>query len=264
MSETETTAGSGDALRGLTIRSVPVDAPWRWLAAGWADIWRSPVLSLGYGLFFSLVSISIVAVLYFYELASLSMAMAGGFMLLGPMLAVGLYELSRRHETGEPLKAMAIILVSTRSPTQLAYLGVTLMVLLLAWIRIALLLFALFLGTQGLPPADQFLSALITTSNGIGLLAVGTAIGAAIALAVFVISAISVPILLERPIDFFTAMIASITAFNKNQGAMLLWAALVAGFSVVGLLTLFLGLIVVFPLLGHATWHAYRDLVART
>lgn len=250
------------SLLPFTVNTVPVDAPWTWLAAGWRDMWRQPTLSLGYGLFFSLVSIAIVAALFSADVASLSMAAAGGFMLMGPMLAVGLYELSRRIEKGDPIKARAIIFVSTCSPSQLAYLGVILMVALLLWIRIAMLLFALFLGQQGFPPMEDFLTSLITTNNGIGLIATGTAIGAVMAMGVFVISAVSVPILLDRDVDFITAIIGSITAFNKNQGTMLLWAVLVGAFSALGLVTLFLGLIVIFPLLGHSTWHAYRSLIS--
>lgn len=259
----DTTALRPASADQYAVNAVSVDAPWTWLAAGWRDLWKAPVLSLGYGLAFAIISALIVLALFSAEAASLSMAAAGGFMLMGPMTAVGLYELSRRLETGEAIHAKDVMFVATKSPTQLAYLGVFLMVILLLWIRIAMLLFALFQGPQGFPPFREFLTSLITTPEGVGLVVTGSIVGGALALAVFVTAAVSAPMLLDRRIDVMTAIITSINAFQKNQGAMLLWAALVGVFGAIGLVTGFLGLVVVFPLLGHTTWHAYRALVPK-
>ncbi|MEM8800575.1 MAG: DUF2189 domain-containing protein [Pseudomonadota bacterium] len=260
MTEVHANSAAGP-LSQIYINEVPVDAPWMWLAAGWRDLWKRPLLSLGYGVSFSLISFAIVYALQSADAAALSLAAAGGFMLLGPMLAVGLYELSRRLEAGEPTPAGAILFVATKSPTQLGYLGVALMVVLLLWIRVAMLLFALFQGPQGFPPLDEFMSSLITTQNGIGLLVTGTIIGGGMALAVFAISAVAAPLLLDRDIDVMSAIITSIKTFNQNTGAMLLWAALIAVFGAIGLVTAFIGMIITFPLLGHTTWHAYRALI---
>jgi len=133
--------------------------------------------------------------------------------------------------------------------------------ILLAWIRLATLLFALFFGTLNFPPMDQLLADLLFTAPGLGMLATGTVIGAALAFTVFAVSAVSVPLLMERDIDAVTAALTSLRAVRANLRPMLLWAWLIALIIVSGMVPLFFGLIVAFPLIGHATWHAYRDLV---
>ncbi|MFZ5609490.1 MAG: DUF2189 domain-containing protein [Pseudomonadota bacterium] len=257
---TQSHSGSS-ATAGLSIATVPLDAPWTWLAAGARDITRRPGLSLGYGLAFTIAVAIVAFTLTRAQMTAFALALAGGLMLVGPMLGVGLYELSRRHETGEEARARDIILVATKSPTQLAFLGVLLMLVLLAWIRIATLLFALFWGTQDFPPLADFLPMLLFTGHGLSLLLVGTAIGGAIAFLVFAMSAVSVPLLLERDIDAVSAIATSFNAVKRNFWPMLLWALLIALFTAIGIATLFVGLVFTFPLLGHATWHAYRDLV---
>ena len=119
----------------------------------------------------------------------------------------------------------------------------------------------LFLGDKPLPPASEFIPTLLFTPHGLGLLVSGTAIGGALAFLVFSISAISVPLLMTRRLDAVTAIGASVAAVKLNPKAMTLWAALIAGFMALGIATLFVGLVIAFPLIGHATWHACRDLV---
>lgn len=252
---------AGTSAMRIEIVKISLEDPWRWLAQGWRDLWRAPGISLAYGLFFAIVSAVLTGCLFLFDLAYLLLPLVAGFMLVGPLLAVGLYEASRRLESGEPLSLRAVAFVSVRSPTQLAFIGVFLMLFLLIWIRIATLLFALFL-TSEFPPVSEWVSVLIFTWNGLGMLIVGTVIGAAIAFAVFAFSAISVPMLMVREIDAITAAIKSIEAVRLNFSAMLLWAWLIALLTAVGIATLFVGLIVTFPLVGHATWHAYRALVA--
>jgi uncharacterized membrane protein len=119
----------------------------------------------------------------------------------------------------------------------------------------------LFLGSRPVPPASEFIPTLLFTPHGLGLLVTGTLVGGAIALGVFAISAISVPLLMTRRIDAVSAMAASVAAVQRNPKAMLLWAALIAGFMALGIASLFVGLVIAFPLVGHATWHAYRALM---
>jgi uncharacterized membrane protein len=114
-----------------------------------------------------------------------------------------------------------------------------------------------------MPPLDVFVSNLLLTPRGLGLLIVGTGVGAALAATVFAISAVSVPLLMVEPVHVVTAAAMSVEACRKNPVAMILWAALIAGAILLGFVTLFLGLVLTFPLVGHATWHAYRDLLAR-
>ena len=257
MTVVESTSGRAS----VVLRSVPSEAPWTWLARGWQDLRRARWVSLSYGLCFAVISAAITAGLWLTDSLPSLPAVAAGFMLVGPLLAVGLYEISRRLEAGKPVSIQAAILSITRSPVQLGFLGVLLMLFLLFWIRLAFLLFALFLGTGQAPPPEVFLNQLLFTPEGLGLLIVGTLSGAVLAFAAYAISVVSVPLLLDRDIDAMSAIIVSLKSVRKNWKAMLLWAWLIALITTVGLATLYVGLIVTFPLIGHATWHAYRDLV---
>ena len=243
------------------IRSVAADRPWAWLAAGWQDTWRAPGISLTYGALFAVVSLVLTLGLFWAEWEYLLPPLAAGFMLLGPMLAVGLYETSRRLQTGEPVTLGDALFVATRSPTQLAFLGVVLMLFLLAWIRIATLLFALFFGTLEFPPLSETPELLFFTWTGLGLLVVGSAVGAVFAMIVFAMTVVSVPMLMVRDVDAITAVITSIQVVRANIAPLALWAWLIVILTAVGFVPLFLGLVVTFPLVGHATWHAYCDLI---
>jgi uncharacterized membrane protein len=243
------------------IRRVTLERPWTWLAAGWRDIWRAPGVSLTYGAFFTAISMALTGGLYATGLEYLLPPLAAGFMLVAPMLAVGLYETSRRLEAGEPVTLGAALFAVTRSPTQLPFLGVFLALALLFWMRVASLLFALFFGTTNFPPLSEILPTLFFTWEGLGLLIVGSAFGAVLASAVFAISVVSVPLLMVRDVDAVTAMIVSVRAVRANFAVLILWAWLIVVLTGFGLIPAYLGLIVTFPLVGHATWHAYRDLI---
>lgn len=246
---------------GLAIRQVPMDAPWDWLAAGWRDLWRTPSISLGYGAVFALAAFVIAAGLTRIGWASLMLALGGGFVLMGPLAAVGLYEASRRLESGEAVTLPAVLSAGRRAPGQLAFFGVVLAFVFFVWLELAFLLFMLFMGTRGLPPPSEFVPTLLFTPHGLGLLIVGTLVGGILATIVFAISAISVPLMMTHRVDAVTAMATSVEAVVANPKPMALWAVLIAAGMALGLATLCLGLIVVFPLIGHATWHAYRSLI---
>ena len=253
------TPSSGAA--GLPVRDLPFDAPWEWLADGWRDLWRVWPISLAYGAVFAMVALAVLIGLFMQGGQAIIFTLAAGFLLLGPILAVGLYEASRRLASAEPVSFTAVAFVRTASPMQLAYLGVALMLLFLFWVKFAMLLFALFFGQAPFPPLTELPATLLLTSHGLGLLVVGTAIGAGLAIVAFTLSAVSVPLLMDQRTDFFTAIATSIKAVTQNSKAMLLWAGLVAGLTALGMVTLFVGLVIAFPLIGHATWHAYRAIV---
>ncbi len=253
---------SESAAGGPVVRRINKEQPWQWLAAGWRDLRRVPSVGLGYGLVVSAVGALLTAGLFQLGSLALVLPLAAGFMLLGPMLAVGLYETSRRLEAAEVIRARDVILVATRAPTQLAFIGVLLMLFMLAWARIATLIFALFFGLSNYPPIEEWVSVLLFTYEGLSFLIVGMLAGAVLAVVVFAISAISVPLLMVRDIDAVTAIITSVRAVKENPGPMLLWAWLIALLIGFGLVTLFVGLIVTFPLVGHATWHAFRAVIA--
>ncbi|MBL27444.1 MAG: hypothetical protein CMM50_07845 [Rhodospirillaceae bacterium] len=245
----------------ITIRHVSLEQPWIWLAAGWRDLWRVPTISLTYGTVFFAISVAITAGLVYADLLYLLPPLIAGFMLVGPMLAVGCYEASRRLETGEPVRLIDVTFVYTRAPAQLAFVGALLSLFFLAWIRTAMLIFAIFYGIEA-PPVPELVSAFLFTYKGLSFLAVGTAVGAVLAFVAFAVSVISVPMLMRHETDAVTAMAKSIEAVRRNFWPMMLWAWLIALLTVCGVATLYVGSIITLPLVGHATWHAYRSLIA--
>jgi uncharacterized membrane protein len=245
----------------VAIERVAFDAPWAWLAAGWRDLWRAPHVSLAYGAAFSLMSASLTLTLLSRGLEALVLSLGGGFLLIGPAAAIGLYETSRLLENDRQVTLGAVVRAGLRTPGPLGFFGAILAFAFFVWLQLAFLLLMLFLGGSPVPPASEFVPTLLFTPRGLGLLVTGNVVGAIIAFIVFAISAISVPLLMTRRIDAVTAMAASVASVRLNPKAMMLWAALIAGFMALGIATLFAGLVVMFPLVGHATWHAYRDLV---
>ncbi len=244
------------------VNKVPFDAPWKWLAAGSRDIMRAPQVSLAYGAVFTAISLLIAFALYVSGALYLVLPLAGGFFLLGPMVAVGLYETSRRLEEGETVKFSDMLKFGVRSPGQLAFMGAFLLIIYFIWMDLAFLLFMLFLGPYTLVQVDTIIPTLLFTANGLGLLIVGTLVGSVLAALVFAATAVSIPLLMRRKVDAVTAAVTSFQAVALNPAPMFLWGVLIVGMMAVAFATLFIGMIIIFPLIGHATWHAYRSLVA--
>jgi uncharacterized membrane protein len=241
------------------VEEIAMDRPWRWLAQGWHDLTRAPAASIGYGVIFVIASYLITVGLFFSGSIYLLLPLAVGFFLVAPLLGIGLYEISRRLEKGEQPNLWQAVMAWKTNIYHVLNMGVVLVVAFLAWIMAANLIFAaLFQGIT--PTPENFISALFTMEN-LPLLTVGTAVGAVIALCILAISAVSVPMLLDRETDVFSAMHASVAAFRYNWRPMLLWGALIAVIVGAGILTLYVGLALGFPLVAHATWHAYKDLV---
>jgi uncharacterized membrane protein len=249
---------------GIAIRRIPFDAPWYWLAAGWRDLWTAPLISIGYGVLFALIGLGLTVGLTEVGWQALMLPLAGGFLLVGPLVAVGLYEVSRRLERGETVGIQDVVTAMRNAPGQVRFFGVVLGFAFFVWGNLAFTLLMSFLGTTGVPPLSEVVPTLLFTPKGLGLLVVGTAVGGILASIVYAISAISVPLLMTREVDVVTAMLASLEAVLENPLPMALWGALIAGFILLGILTAFVGFVVAFPLIGHATWHAFRALVADT
>ena len=267
MANTYPLAGGGPAIldRSETpeIRKVAFTAPFHWLGAGWKDLWAAPLLSLAYGAVFAAFAYVAAIQLTRFDALPLLLPLAFGFLLMGPVLAAGLYEISRRKERGEPVTIGGILHAMWAKRDQLASMGVLLFVLYFFWMDVALLLFMLFFGPANFPtPPGEFISNLVSTGHGRGLLAAGTVAGAIFAAIAYVISVIAVPMMFERKVDTITAMLTSMRAVRMNLPAMTFWAVLIAVLSLSGLAAVFAGLSITFPLVGHATWHAYRELAA--
>ena len=242
------------------IKQVPVDQPWQWLAAGWRDLQQEKLLSLSYGCAVFAVSLALTVVLFGADLPFLLLPMLAGFALVAPMMAAGLYEISRRLETGQPISLGVGFDGIARNPTQLGLMGMFLLMIHLAWIRTATLLFALFYGMRDVSVAS-LLDFLLTPSMSLTFLVVGTVLGAALAAIAFAVSCVSIPMLLDRDVNVVEAVATSVLAVRLNWPAMALWAGLIAFATAVSIATFYLGFILLMPLIGHATWHAYRDLV---
>lgn len=248
---------------GVVIRKVSIESPWDWLGAGWRDIWVHPHLSLGFGAVFAVLALLLFFGLSFAGFQSLILALAGGFLIIGPVFAVGLYDLSRRIATNDRVSLKAVLLSGSNAPGQLSFLGAILTFIYYIWIQIALLLFMLFFGsTTSFPHTSQFIPTLLFEPQGLGLLIVGTIVGAVLAALSFAIAVVSVPLLTVRRMDAISAVNVSIMAVAHNLRAMALWAALIGFVIAVGFLTCFVGLVFAFPLVGHASWHAFDDIIA--
>ena len=206
------------------------------------------------------LSLAVVAGLFYVELDHFLFPALAGFMVIGPVFANGLYVKSRRLERGKRTRFWQMIFLKPRSRFQGLFLGVILLMLFMLWIRAAVLIYALFFGVRPFPGTGELLPMLLFTPTGWAILLVGSAVGALFAAFAFAVSAFSVPMLLEEETDALSAMGISMALVWNNLTVMLYWGAIVVALFLVSVLTGFLGIIVVFPLLGHATWHAYRAI----
>ncbi|MCB2096140.1 MAG: DUF2189 domain-containing protein [Parvularculaceae bacterium] len=240
---------------------ISMDSPWRWLGAGWRDLWAAPVQSIGYGLVIVGGGFLIIYGLWKAHLAALIPVALGVFALIGPLLALGLYEASRRQAAGEAPGLYPVRFETPRAPEQIAYIGFFLLFAALVWVLLAMGLYAIVTAGSYMP-LDRFVEFALTTPQGLTMLVVGTLVGGAVAFAIYLLTVVSIPMLMNEKVDAFTAIGAGLRAFKSSPGTMLLWAWLIGILIVGGVATMFVGLAVIFPLLGHATWHAYRDIRA--
>ncbi|QOZ27472.1 DUF2189 domain-containing protein [Bradyrhizobium sp. CCBAU 51753] len=241
-------------------RPLATDDPMKWLALGWRDFMTQPAMSIAYGALVFLVSAFFVGGLIALGGDYILFPAFAGFMVVGPILAIGLYEKSRRIEAGQPLHWIDIFLVRPRSGGQILFTGVLLCLLMMVWMRAAVIIYALFFGLVPFPGLGRIVPMLFTTQTGWAMLVVGTAVGGLFAAFSFAISAFSIPMLLDEDTDALTAMASSMALVWANLRVLLIWAVIVLGLFLVSLATGMLGLIVIYPLLGHATWHAYRAM----
>lgn len=239
------------------VRVVGAGAPLRWLAAGWRDFRAHPLPSAFYGACFAVMGFLVYIVFrHAYQFVS---ALVTGFFLVGPFLAIGLYALSRRRERGEPVWLAPTLDAWAPNKSAIGMFALVLAVILLVWARASLVVFALFF-TQDLPNMEDFIGRIFSMEN-VEFLLVYLCVGGFFAILVFSISVVSVPMMLDRNTDGIVAVLTSLKAAAANVPAMIVWGLLIVLLVALGFATWFAGLIVTVPVIGHATWHAYRELV---
>lgn len=241
-------------------RNLSADAPLRWLSLGWKDLWITPIPSLLYGALVCVASIVFIGYMFSTGRDYFLFPALSGFLIVGPIIASGLYLKSRNLELGEPFSFSTMVSVRPKAGAQVFFTGMLLVMLILLWMRAAVLVYALFFGLQPFPGLDQIATMLLTTPTGWAMLFVGGFVGSLFAGFAFAISVFSIPMLLDRQIDAFTAMGISTTMVWNNLRVTITWGAIVLAMFLACLATGLLGLIVIFPWLGHATWHAYREM----
>ncbi|PRX31895.1 Uncharacterized membrane protein [Meinhardsimonia xiamenensis] len=226
------------------------------LRRGWDDFRRAPQ----FGLFFSAVYVvgGLALVALGAGTVAWTLMVSLGFPLVAPFAAVGLYEVSRRLEAGEPLRWGEILgVVAAERRRQIPWLGAIIVIYFLFWSFLAHMIFALFMGPSLLFRAADSLDTYLTGA-GLAMIATELVVGGVAAFLLFSLTVVSLPLALDREIDFVSAMLVSLRTVRANLGVMLLWAAIIAALLILGMLPAFLGLFVVLPVLGHATWHIYR------
>ena len=230
--------------------------PLRWLHLGWRDFLRCPGIGLFYGGCFMVMGWALMAV--YQNAAAYVLALSAGFLLVGPFLCLGLYRASQTLERGEPPDfGDSLLAWGTRTGT-LAIFGFVLLVLEMLWGRAALVVFAV--SFDGMPDFKGSLTALLDPEN-LGFIVAYLAVGGLFAGLIFGISVVAMPLILDRPVDAITAGLTSLRLVLSQPGVMLLWGALITLLAVIAMLPWFAGLLVVGPVLGHASWHAYRAAV---
>ncbi|MDH5245342.1 MAG: DUF2189 domain-containing protein [Betaproteobacteria bacterium] len=239
------------------VRVLSASAPFDWLAAGWRDYRACPLASAFYGACFAAMGWLIVLTFrHAYEYAS---ALVTGFFLVGPFFAIGLYDLSRRRERGLPVWLAPTLDAWRANVGAIGMFALVLGVILLVWARASLIVFALFY-TGDMPSAAGFFGQMLSPDNLEFVLAY-LCVGGFFALLVFAISVVAVPMMLDRDTDGIVAVLTSLRAFGANVPAMIVWGSIIVALTAAGFALFFVGLVIAVPVIGHATWHAYRALV---
>jgi uncharacterized membrane protein len=252
------TSHSGDTAEP-TLRKVDGGRPLLWLRQGWSDFKQAAGPSIGFGVLIAAFGVGLLWLAW--GATYLVPALIGGFLLVAPFAALVFYALSRQIERGEPVDGAAALFAWQRNAGSVALWGLALALALILWERLAAIVFALFYGGQ-VSDLSTLVSDILFSGRYLPLLVAYFSVGGLLALAVFVFGIVTAPMLLDRDVDVVTAALTSLRCCVTNPAAALFWAFLIALLTAIGFATLMIGLVVIFPWLGHASWRAYRDLVA--
>lgn len=259
---TSVTQSAQDVASAPVIRTIDFDDLRHALRRGWEDFKAVPTHAIILCVIYPVLGLMLARAVLGYSVLPLLFPLAAGFALLGPFAAIGLYEMSRRRERGEQATAWDALEV-LRSPSfgAMLGLGVLLLALFVTWVATAQAIYIAAFGYEGATGISDFLTRVLTTSQGWWLIVVGCGVGFLFALVALCISVVSFPLMLDRHAGAGDAMVTSLRAVARNPVPMATWGLIVAALLVAGSLPAFLGLTVVIPLLGHATWHLYRETV---
>jgi len=246
----------------IRVNRVTLDQPWEWLDKGWHDMIRARRYSLPYGAVIVLISGLITLGFMIEGLTFIVPFMVAGFYLLAPIIGLGLYQMSAHLARDEPLHFCRFLEAWRGNQAQLGIITAGLLIIMQLWMMSNFVLFALL--WNGMDPAlDRFFWTAFLSGEHNAFAFASITVGFVLAWLAYAISAISVPLIMDRHVDGFTAIRTSVKAVVENWKPMTLWAALIVMFIALGLMSFYIGLLIAMPLVGHATWHAYRDIVPR-
>lgn len=231
-------------------RLLRLSDPIAWLGLGWQDLKRAPRASLVHGLLLCLISYAVTGATYLWGNLGLYLGLVSGFVFVAPVLAMTFYAISDRLKRGVSVSVVSSLLSALKSWRRSLVLAVLLVIVLLIWARAANTLYIFYPQTNTPTWSDLTL-----------FLGIGSVVGALFSAVVFAMSAFSLPMLMDRQVDAVTAVVTSIHAVLRNKAAMLVWALMIVVSIILGILTAWLAFIVVMPLIGHATWHAYQQTI---
>jgi uncharacterized membrane protein len=244
--------------RAPKLRMVQINDIGEALRRGVADFLAAPLFGLFFGGVFAAGGLAIFWFLSLADMGWMIIPIGIGFPLVGPFVAAGLYEVSRRRAAGLKLSWKAVLLTVFRQrERQMGWMAFVVLFILWVWLYQVRLLLALFMGFSAPSSLSKFLEVVLTTPSGLGFLAIGSAIGLVLALVLFATTVFAMPMLLDTELDFVTAMLTSIKAVTSSPVTMIGWGITVTVLTIVALAPAFLGLLVILPVLGHATWHLY-------
>ncbi len=232
------------------------------LRAGWRDFRNCPAIGLAFGALFAFGGLLLVFMVFWSGYFYLAYPTAAGFTLLGPFAVIAVYEVSRQLERGEtPSWASVTGPALRKGARRLGWMPAVTLFAFIIWIDVASVIYAIFFGLHA-PDLWVLISAIASTGNGILFFIIGNLVGAVFAVLLYSISVIAYPLLMDRGVDPITAIATSVRSVRINPAPMAFYAAIIAVLIIIGTATMFIGLVVILPLLGHATWHLYRKTIA--
>ncbi|WP_269533497.1 DUF2189 domain-containing protein [Chitinimonas sp. BJYL2] len=258
MAEELNAAAAPDWLNELKVRNLPWHTPFAWLRAGWGDLRAMPHGSLFYGLAFVIMGWALYAIMG--RAPEHVLTLTAAFLLMGPFTCLGLYEISRLHEKIDKVRLAPTFTAFRHNIAGIGFFSALLALLVAGWMRVSVVVFALFF-TDNVPDLKLMLSVRFLTEENLLFLVVWLGSGALFAALAFALSVVSIPLMLDRDADTISAMFVSLRACVANPACMLVWGLCIVVLVLAGFALFGLGIIVTAPLVGHATWHAYRALV---